>query len=187
MGFVDSGTVQRVELIMKGLGLSFKDRSVVVPARESAAAAEANDKGNEGIFCGAAIELKNGDIVTGKNSSLMHATASLVFNAVKQLANIPDKIHLLSPEIITSIKNLKKSITGVKVASLNLEEALIALSIGAMTNHTAQLAMGKLSELNGCEMHITHMPTPGDESGLRKLGVNLTSDPNFSSKSLFVV
>jgi hypothetical protein len=31
-----------------------------------------------------------------------------------------------------------------------------------------------------------HIPTPGDEAGLRKLGVNLTCDPNFASKDLFV-
>jgi hypothetical protein len=35
-------------------------------------------------------------------------------------------------------------------------------------------------------MHITRMPTPGDDAGLRRLGLNLTSDPNFSSKSLFI-
>jgi len=35
-------------------------------------------------------------------------------------------------------------------------------------------------------MHSIHMPTPGDEAGLRRLGLNITSDPNFSSKSLFI-
>jgi uncharacterized protein (UPF0371 family) len=33
---------------------------------------------------------------------------------------------------------------------------------------------------------MTHMPTPGDEAGLRRLGVHLTSDPHFASKDLFV-
>ena len=140
----------------------------------------------EGFFCGAAIELKSGKIVTGKNSNLMHATASLVLNAIKELAEIPDKIHLLSPTIIGSIGKLKESLSGTKTISLDLEEALIALSISATTNPTAQLAMEKLKELGGCEVHTTHMPTPGDEAGLRKLEVNLTSEPNFSSKSLFV-
>ena len=42
------------------------------------------------------------------------------------------------------------------------------------------------AELRGREVHLTHIPTPGDEAGLRRLGVNLTSDPNFSSKNLFV-
>jgi uncharacterized protein (UPF0371 family) len=30
------------------------------------------------------------------------------------------------------------------------------------------------------------MPTVGDEAGLRKLGVNLTTEPNFSTKNLFM-
>ncbi|HNZ29175.1 MAG TPA: DUF1846 family protein, partial [Candidatus Goldiibacteriota bacterium] len=63
---------------------------------------------------------------------------------------------------------------------------LIALSISAATNPTAKAAMEKLTELRGCEVHISHLPTPGDEAGLKRLGVNLTSDPQFSTKSLFV-
>ena len=46
--------------------------------------------------------------------------------------------------------------------------------------------MEKLSELRGCEMHMTHIPTPGDEAGLRRLGVNVTSDPHFATKDLFI-
>ena len=59
--------------------------------------AERRGKGNDGIFCGAAIELADGTIVTGKNSPLMHAASSLVLNAAKHLAGIPDSIHLLPP------------------------------------------------------------------------------------------
>ena len=69
--------------------------------------------------------------------------------------------------------------------SLDLEETLIALSISATANPSVQTAMEKLKELSGCEVHMTHIPTPGDEAGLRRLGVNLTSDPNFSTKNLF--
>ena len=53
-------------------------------------------------------------------------------------------------------------------------------------NPAAQLAMEKLEELHGYEVHMTHIPTPGDEAGLRRLGANLTSDPNFSTKDLFI-
>ena len=187
MGFVDKGTAERVELLMEELNLTPTDRCVVEPARKASLAAEKKKKGNNGIFCGAAIELKDDSIVTGKNSELMHASASLVLNAIKKMAEIPDKIHLLSPTIIESISKMKKDISGPKGLSLDLEEVLIALSISAITNPTAQLAMDKLKELRGCEVHATHIPTPGDETGLRRLGVNLTSDPNFSSKSLFVV
>lgn len=185
MGFTDKETVQRVELLMEELNVKREDRKVVGPAKKAADEAQKKKKGNEGIFCGAAIELKDGSIVTGKNSTLMHATSSLVLNAIKKLAEIPDKIHLLSPNIIESIGNLKKNVLTAKAVSLDLEEALIALSISAATNPTTELAMEKLKELQGCEVHTTHIPTPGDEAGLRRLGVNLTSEPNFSTKNLF--
>ncbi|UCC96254.1 MAG: DUF1846 domain-containing protein [Candidatus Omnitrophota bacterium] len=186
MGFVDKETVQRVELLMEELGLKSTDRMTVEPARKAAQQAQEKGKGNEGIFCGAAIELKNGTIVTGKNSPLMHAASSLILNAIKTLAGIPDKIHLLSPSILESIGNLKKTILRAKTVSLDLEETLIALSISAATNPTAQMVMEKLKELKNCKVHMTHIPTPGDEAGLRRLGVNLTSEPNFSTKSLFI-
>lgn len=186
MGFVDKETVQRVELLMDGLNIKPDDRRVVEPARQAAQEAQRKEKGHEGIFCGAAIELKDGSIIMGKNSPLMHAASSLVLNAIKKLAEIPDKIHLLSPNIIESIGNLNKNILNTKKVSLNLEEALIALSISAATNPTSQLAMERLKELQGCEVHMTHIPTPGDEAGLRRLGVNLTTDPNFSTKGLFI-
>ena len=66
------------------------------------------------------------------------------------------------------------------------QATLTALKISATVNPAAQLAMEKLKELHGCEVHMTHIPTPGDEAGLRQLGVNLTSDPNFSTKDLFI-
>ncbi|TES94128.1 MAG: DUF1846 domain-containing protein [Candidatus Cloacimonadota bacterium] len=186
MGFVEKDTVQRVELLMDNLNIKPENRMVVEPARSAAVEAKEKGKGNEGIFCGAAIQLHNGSIITGKNSVYMHAASSLVLNAVKILADIPDKIHLLSPIVIESIANLDKHILNKKSTSLDLEETLIALSISATTNPTAQLALERLGELKNCEIHMTHIPTPGDEEGLRKLGVNLTSDPNFSTNSLFV-
>jgi len=81
---------------------------------------------------------------------------------------------------------LKSEFYHKKRLSLNLEETLIALSISADFNPSAKVAMEKLSELQGCEMHSTHIPTPGDQAGLRMLGLYITSDPNFSSKSLFI-
>jgi len=185
MGFADSETVQKVELLLEELDVDPSSRRVVEPARRAAEEARRTGKGNEGIFCGVAIELPDGSIVTGKNSRLMHAASSLVFNATKKLAEIPDRIHLLSPRIIESIASLKENTLRARSVSLDLEEALIALSISAATNPTAQLAMEKLSQVRGCEVHMTHMPTPGDEAGLRRLGVNLTSEPNFSTKDLF--
>jgi uncharacterized protein (UPF0371 family) len=102
------------------------------------------------------------------------------------LAGIPDALPLLSPATIEAIGNLKKNVMGMKSASLNVDEVLISLSLNAAANPMAQLALEKLKELRGCEVHMTHMPTPGDEAGLKRLGLDLTSDPNFASKNLFV-
>ncbi|MBT3756367.1 MAG: DUF1846 family protein, partial [Candidatus Cloacimonetes bacterium] len=185
MGFVNKDTVDRAELIMNEVGAKPEDRKVVMPAREASLQAESCGKGNDGIFCGSAIELPDGEIVVGKNSPLMHSASSLVLNAIKILAGIPDEIHLLSPQVIESIFKLEKNILGEKSVSLDMEETFIALSISATTNPTAQVAMEKLRDLRGCEVHMTHIPTPGDEAGLRRIGVNLTTDPNFSTNSLF--
>jgi len=163
-----------------------KDRIVVQPAHEAAREAQTSGKGNNGIYCGAAIQLHDGRIINGKNSPLMHAAASLVLNAVKTLANIPDNIHLLPPIVTTSLNHFKKDVLKGKMVSLDLEETLIALSISATMNPTAEIAIEKLKELKGCDVHLTHIPTPGDAAGLRKLGVNATSDPEFASKYLFV-
>jgi len=116
----------------------------------------------------------------------MHAASSLILHAIKHLAEIPNKIKLLPSHITDSVKNLKTEILNEKTVSLDLNETLIALGISATTNSAAQLAIEKLKELQGCEVHITHIPTPGDEAGLRRLGVNLTSDPNFPTKNLFI-
>ena len=153
MGFTDRETVQRVELLMKDFNLLPEERPVVTPAREAAGTAPAEERdyerGNEGIFCGAAMELKDGKIITGSNSSLMHAATSMVFHAIKHLAEIPDKIKLLPPHITDSVKNLKTEILDEKSVSLDLEEALIAISISATNNPAAQLALEKLRELQG--------------------------------------
>ncbi len=185
MGVEERKTVQRVELLMKDLGVEPADRRVAAAAGEAARAAEAAGKGSEGITCAAALELDDGTIVTGKNSPLMHAASSVVLNAVKRLAGIPDAIHLLAPHVTGALSHFKKDILGSRVVSLDLEETLIALSISAAVNPTAEAAVEQLKRLRGCEAHLTHIPTPGDEAGLRKLGVNLTSDPRFASKYLF--
>jgi uncharacterized protein (UPF0371 family) len=186
LGVEKKETVDRASLLMEEMGVKLVDRSVVGIARKTAEEAEAAGKGNDGIYCGAAIQLNDGAIVTGKNSKLMHAASSLILNSVKVLTKIPDEILLLSPHIISQIGKLKEGILEAESESLDLEEVLIALAISATTNHTAELAMQKLVELKGCEVHMTHIPTPGDEVGLKRLGVNMTSDGKFSSHNLFV-
>ena len=185
MGLSDRETVERAELIMREMKTRPEDRKVVEPARRAAQDAQDAGKGHKGLFVGAALELPDGTVVTGKNSPLMHSGSSLVLNAIKRLAGIPDALPLLSTSVLDAVARLKENILGAKSANLDVEEVLIGLSITAAANPTAQLALEKLKELRGCEVHMTHIPTPGDDSGLRRLGLNLTSDPNFSGKNLF--
>mgnify|MGYP000896892947 CR=1 FL=1 len=49
-----------------------------------------------------------------------------------------------------------------------------------------QSCLDQLHRLRGCQMHLSHVPSPGDEAGLRKLGIELTSDPVYASKRLFM-
>jgi uncharacterized protein (UPF0371 family) len=186
MGLVDRDSVERAELIMEKVSAKVWDRTVVLPSRDAAMQAREEGKGNEGMYCGAAIELRDGTIITGKNSPLMHAASSLILNATKHLASLPDEMHLLPKSSMDSLTFLKKEVLTGKMISLDLEETLIVLGISAISNPAAQLAVEKLKELRSCEVHLTHIPTPGDEAGLRKLHVNLTCDPEFSTKSLFL-
>ncbi|MFO7615825.1 MAG: DUF1846 domain-containing protein [Bacteroidales bacterium] len=186
MGLADKETLDRAAEIMERVGARAEDRRVVLPAREAAQEASSLGKGNEGFYCGAAIELPDGTIITGKNSSLMHSASSLVLNATKHLAGLPNTMYLMPQSLIDSVKHLKKDILQGKMVSLDLDETLIVLSISALSNPAAQMALEKLKWLSGCEVHLTHIPTPGDEAGLRKLQVNLTCDPAHSTKNLFI-
>lgn len=186
MGLTDKDTLDQSIKIMDKIGAKAEDRKVVLPAREAAFEAEKLGKGYAGIFCGTAIELHDGTIITGKNSPLLHASSSLILNATKYLAGLPDNMCLLPESIIDSVTHLKKDILNYKKVSLDVEETLIALAISALSNPAAKMALESLIGLRGCEVHSTHIPTPGDEAGFRKLKVNLTCDPEFSSKRLFL-
>ncbi len=187
-GSTDRTMVERAKALMDSLGLRTEDRVVVEAARRAAAEAQLLGKGKAGgaIVSGAAIQLKDGRIVTGKNSDDMHAAAAAVLNAVKTLSGIPTQIPLIGPYIIQAVAHMKQDILHVGYTSLNLDEALIGLAISSATNPAAQLALEKLNELRGCEVHMTHMVTPGDQAGLRRLGCRYTSDPFYATNALFM-
>ncbi|MBN1434637.1 DUF1846 domain-containing protein [Candidatus Fermentibacterales bacterium] len=183
MGLSDERTLQKSQLIMEDFDLTPEYRSVVIPAREAAESTPSHPA-PDGSRGGAALELMDGTIVTGRRSELMSASAAVVINSIKSLSGIPDRIHLLTPETIGSIRQLESTLGGTG-ACLNLEEVLIALGISATTSPATREALTRLPELRGTELHITHIPGPGDEEGLRKLGVNLTTDASFISENLF--
>ncbi len=183
-GYVDLETFHRAKLIMEELNLKAEDRKVVIPAREKGARLKVESSKNE--TCSAvALELDDGTILTGKSSNTMDAAAAVILNAIKYLAHISDEIHLISPVILEPIINLKSKTFGSKITALNCEEILIALSISAATNPMAQVAMDKLSMLKGCQAHSTTILNTNDEQTFRKLSIDVTSDSDYSSHSLY--
>ncbi len=169
-------TVDRIESLTRRLGLQPTDRATVQPAREAARRAEATGKGHQGTYCGAAIDLDGQAMITGKNSPLLHSASATVLNAVKTLAGIPDAIDLLPSAVIHNLARLKRDVMGLSGESLDVEEVLVALAISATGNPAAEAGLKVLPALRGREMHMTHIPTQGDLVGLRRLGLNITTD-----------
>lgn len=183
-GYTGHDTLERSEMIMRDLGLSEFNRAVVGAARKHLASQKekCNEKEN---FASVALQLDDQTILTGKRSNILNATAAVLLNAIKYMADIPDGIHLLSPVIIEHILNLKQTLTQRNEARLTCAEALIALSISAATNDMAKEAMSKLSELRGTQLHATCIISNTDEQTLQQLGVDTTSDPVFPTDNLY--
>ncbi|MDU4937905.1 DUF1846 domain-containing protein [Clostridium paraputrificum] len=183
-GYVDKETYDRAKLIMEEVNLKETDRRVVVPAREKSAKLKLMAGENE-ICPAVALELHDGTIVTGKSSSLMDAAAAATINAIKHLAKIADDIFLISPVILEPIKNLKGNTLKERNVALSCQEVLMALSISAATNPTAQVAMSKLGELRGCQAHSTTILSRSDDQTFGKLGIDVTCDAEYPSANLF--
>jgi len=161
---------------MEKAGLSIADRSVAVAANEKA---KATGKP------AAAIELPDGQLITGKTSRLLGAASAALLNSLKTLADIDDRIDLISPEILEPITHLKVDVLGSRNPRLHINELLIALSICAVSDSVAAKAMDQLGKLRKCEMHSSVILSESDVHTLKKIGINLTCEPVYESKRLF--
>ncbi|MDD3205699.1 MAG: DUF1846 domain-containing protein [Lachnospiraceae bacterium] len=162
--------VYKIELLLKQAGITTMDRAVV---------AAANNRAEEtGAPC-AAIELPNGNLITGKTTPLLGASAAVLLNALKKLAGIADEIHIISPDSIAPIQDLKTKYLGSKNPRLHTDEVLIALSSSASTSSNARLALEQLSKLNGCQAHTSVKLSSVDVKTFKKLKVQLTSEPKY--------
>ena len=168
--------VDKIKRIMQEMGINPHDRAVVDPALEKSKAS--------GVAA-TAIQLPNGQVVTGKASNLMSASSSCVLNAIKVLAGIDDSLMLISPVVLEPILKLKINILGSRSSVLKVDDVLAALAITAATNTMTARAMEELPTLRDCEMHSTTMLHTGDEGTLRKMGLRLTCEPVYPSKDLF--
>ena len=132
-----------------------------------------------------AIELPDGQIVTGKTSSLLGASAAALLNALKVMAGIPDELKLISPSVIQPIQHLKVDHMGNRNPRLHTDEVLIALAISAATDENASIAMDQLSELKDCDAHSTVILSQVDDGMFKKLGVNITCEPDYQDRNLY--
>ena len=169
-GKASDSAVYKMELLMKKAGVSKDDRRVVGPAL-----ARAEETG----LPAAAMELPDGRIITGKTSGLLGASSALLLNALKLLGGIPDELHLIAPVVINPIQRLKVEHLGNRNPRLHTDEVLIALSISATTNPAAELALAQLGKLRGCDVHSSVILSAVDEKVFKRLGVNLTCQPQF--------
>ena len=169
-GKAEDSQVFKLELLMKKAGVAPEERRVVAPAL-----AKAEQTG----LPAAAMELPDGRIITGKTSDLLGASAALLLNALKALAGIDDELHLIAPEVIDPIQRLKVEHLGNRNPRLHTDEVLIALSISATTDPTAEKAMVQLGNLRGCEVHSSVILSAVDEKIFKRLGVNLTCQARF--------
>lgn len=175
-GLISKDVLDRMDNIMRKVGITEEYLPTVLPARTSKKLAEKQkNKGEGGIYCGAAIELKNGSIITGKNSPLLHAEAAVVLNAIKTLGKIPDNLKLISPLVIKQINKLKDQIGEIS-HNLDCSETLLALAASTSFNPLALKAQSFLSELRGCYMHTTHRLSSADQIIFRKLGIWVSTD-----------
>ena len=187
-GMVDDDVVSRIQVIMEEMELKKEDRHPVIPARNYATKLkeEQTEIGLAPVSV-MAFELPDGKIITGRSTDLMDSSAAAILNSIKYLANIADEILLLSPVILETIRKMKDVDLHSKITALNANEVLIALSISAVTNPTAQIAYEKLSSLEGTQAHSTVMLNKDDEQILKRLGMDITSDPIFPSENLFYI
>ena len=168
--------IYNLELLMKQLEITPEYRKCVEPALK---------KSEETGAPAAAIELSDGTVVLGKTSSLLGASSATLLNALKQIAGISSDIDLVSPIVIEPIQDLKVNHLGNRNPRLHTDEVLIALSISAATNPTAEKAMQALQSLKGCEMHSTVILADVDIHTLGKLGINVTCEPLRQKKSYY--
>jgi len=183
-GLADEDSVRHMQVMLEETDLKKEDRAPVLPARNYAKGIQdRNDSTN--LQAVIAIELPNGEMITGRTTTLMDASAAAILNGLKKLANIADEIDLLSPMILQTIQRLKTDDLNSRVPTLSANEVLIALAISAVTNPTSELAYKQLPNLKDTQAHSTVILNRENEQTFKKLGIDITNDPVYPTENLY--
>ena len=186
-GQVDYETFERARLLMEEMNLKPEDRKVTIYAHK---AAEELRKRHQEVtedvnYRAMALELDDGQMITGEQSKFMSAGAALLMNALKTLAGVPDEMHLISPVILEPILKLKREHLSCKKPNLNCEELMTTLSICAVTNPMAMACLNELDKLRNLRAHSTTILPHTEEIFFGKLGIDTTSEPVYSTNNLY--
>ena len=165
----------KLELIMKQAKIEPTDRAVVPAARRKAELTNGP---------AAAIELPDGRIITGKTSSMLGATSSMLLNALKALAGLDDDLYILAPESLEPIQRLKTAYLGSRNPRLHTDEVLVALSISAANHEDAARALEQLPKLAGCQVHTSVMLSLVDIKQLKRLSIQLTMESKYENNRI---
>ncbi len=176
IGKGSKAALHKIELLMNNDDISPEERQVVQPALK---------KHSDSDSPSAALELPDGTIITGRTSELLGASSAVLLNALKTLAGIHDEVHLISPVLIEPIQRLKVNILGNENPRLHTDEVLIALSISAATSPMAALVLKQIPKLRKSELHSTVILSQVDLNVFKKLGVNVTCEPQRHGKRLY--
>ena len=165
--------VYKQELIMKQAKITVDDRAVVPVANKLA---------EETGCAAAALELPDGTIVTGSTSDLLGPSSAVLLNAIKILGGIDKKTHLISRTFIEPIQKLKTRYLGSKNPRLHTDDVLIALSMCAVSDPNAKLALQQLPKLAGCQLHTSAILSAVDINTFKKLGIEFTNEAVYEGK-----
>ncbi len=176
LGECSDDEVCKLEMLMNQAGVTIHDRPVV-----DAALKREKESGGPA----AALELHDGRIITGKTSALLGASAALLLNALKELAGIEHTQHVISPGAIEPIQKLKTQYLGSKNPRLHTDEVLIALSVSAASDPTAQKALDQIPKLKGCQVHTSVMVSAVDMKQFQKLSIQATYEAKYEKNSVF--
>ena len=113
--------------------------------------------------------------------------AAILLNALKAAGRHCGRpCMLISPDgHRTYPESEDRTIWAAAIPRLHTDEVLIALSICAATDETAKEAIDQLQNLAGTEFHSSVILSQVDMNVLRKLGINVTCEPNYESQKLY--
>ena len=169
--------VYKLELLMQQAGISPEIRRVAAVANQVA-----EQTGEPAM----AIQLPDGEIVTGKTSELMGCSAAALLNALKALSGLGGHgVHLIAQSAIEPIQTVKVKYLGSNNPRLHSDEILIALAASANQDERALAALKSLAALSGCQAHCSVILSPPDESTYKKLGLQLTCEPQYQTNNLY--